>query len=284
MHIDNLYKSQEILLFKECYAMEKIHGSSSHLSFKDGALSYFAGGEKHETFVKIFDEAAMVGKFNENKYPDMIIYGEAYGGKCQGMKETYGDAMRFIAFEVKIDKNWLCVPAAHEICTKLGLEFVHYVKVAATVDALNAERDADSVQAVRNGIGAGKKREGIVLRPLIELTKNNGERIISKHKRDDFSEVKTPRPVDESKLKIITRANEIADEFVTPMRLQHVLDAFPGAGIEKTGEIIKAMMEDVLREGRGEITDSKEARGAIGKRTAMLFKEHLMASLKSTGE
>ena len=27
MHIDNLYKDQRILQFKECYALEKIHGT-----------------------------------------------------------------------------------------------------------------------------------------------------------------------------------------------------------------------------------------------------------------
>ena len=34
MHIDNLYKNQEVLLFKECYAMEKIHGTSAHIRSK----------------------------------------------------------------------------------------------------------------------------------------------------------------------------------------------------------------------------------------------------------
>ena len=28
-HIDNLYKNQDILKFKECYALEKIHGTSA---------------------------------------------------------------------------------------------------------------------------------------------------------------------------------------------------------------------------------------------------------------
>ena len=32
--IPNLYSDQTILLLKECYALEKVHGSSSHLSFK----------------------------------------------------------------------------------------------------------------------------------------------------------------------------------------------------------------------------------------------------------
>jgi len=33
LDIDNLYKEQRILMFKECYAMEKIHGTSAHLSY-----------------------------------------------------------------------------------------------------------------------------------------------------------------------------------------------------------------------------------------------------------
>ena len=66
MHIDNLYKNIEIMAFRECYAMEKIHGTSAHISFKPspGELSYskpgeissFSGGEKHEKFVNLFTE------------------------------------------------------------------------------------------------------------------------------------------------------------------------------------------------------------------------------------
>jgi hypothetical protein len=37
----------------------------------------------------------------------------------------------------------------------------------------------------------------------------------------------------------------------------------------------KLMVADVVREGAGEFVDSKEARGAIGKRTVELFKAHL---------
>ena len=33
-HIDNLYRNQDVLLFKEVYALEKIHGTSAHVSFK----------------------------------------------------------------------------------------------------------------------------------------------------------------------------------------------------------------------------------------------------------
>ena len=31
-HIDNLYKNQDILLFRECFALEKIHGTSANVA------------------------------------------------------------------------------------------------------------------------------------------------------------------------------------------------------------------------------------------------------------
>ncbi len=31
LHIDNLYKNQTIRLFRECYALEKVHGTSAHV-------------------------------------------------------------------------------------------------------------------------------------------------------------------------------------------------------------------------------------------------------------
>ena len=42
--IENLYKNQKILMMKEVYALEKIHGSSSHITFKSGRITFFAGG------------------------------------------------------------------------------------------------------------------------------------------------------------------------------------------------------------------------------------------------
>ena len=87
MHIDNLYKNYDILLFRECYAMEKIHGTSAHIAHKDGKLKFFAGGSTHSNFVELFDEKHLLEKLNGI---NVIIYGEAYGGKLQGMSATYG--------------------------------------------------------------------------------------------------------------------------------------------------------------------------------------------------
>lgn len=275
-HIDNLYKEQEILQFKRCYAMEKIHGTSAHISYKGGRIAFFAGSSNHNEFIKNFDADQLGEKLDEmfEGQTSVHVYGEAYGGKLQGMKNTYGDKIKFVAFEVKIGDTWLNVPNAEDVCNKLQLEFVHYKEISTDLGEIDAERDADSVQAVRNGMGEGKKREGIVLRPMIELTKNNGKRIVAKHKRDEFMETNTPREVDPEKLKIRQEAVEIANEWVTPMRLSHVLDKIENPRIEIMREIIIAMIEDVKREGEGEIIWSPLVSKTIGARTAQLAKQY----------
>ena len=125
-------------------------------------------------------------------------------------------------------------------------------------------------------------REGIVLRPLEEMTLNNGERVIAKHKRDEFRETSTPRKViSPEKLKMIEDAKAIANEWVTYERLMHILTSGKiEAKIENTGKIIELMIEDVMREAKGEIKESPDANKQIGRLTALMFKEYLKESLK----
>ena len=289
-HINNLYKEQDILLFKECYAMEKIHGTSAHIGFKkvytndkdpyDINVNYFSGGEKHDKFVALFDEAELKKKFNELGLEEVIIYGEAYGGKCQGMSKVYGKDLKFVAFEVKIDHNWLSVPQANEIVSSLGLDFVSYKRIFTTLETIDKERDTDSVQAIKNGMGLGHKREGVVLRPLIELKKNNGERIVAKHKNEDHRETKSKRAVtDPTKLKVLEEANAVAEEWVTLNRLNHIFSKIKNPSMDKMRDIIHSMIDDVKREGEKEIVWSKEVQKAIGKKTAQMVKEYFKEKL-----
>ena len=284
LHIENLYKNQTILLFKECYALEKIHGTSAHIKWSSAQkqIFFFSGGEKHENFIKIFDQEALQNKFIELfSDRDITIYGEAYGGKCQRMSNTYGKELKFIAFEVDIYDRWLNVPKAEEICKEFNIEFVDYKRISTDLDSLNYEMYRDSAQAIRNGCGEGKLREGIVLRPLEEMILNNGARIISKHKREEFRETKTPRTVDAEKLKILSDASDIAEEWVTETRLVHVLDKMPvDTNVESTSKVIAAMIEDIYREAKGEIIESKDVSRAIGNKTATMFKQRLRDKLK----
>lgn len=286
MHIDNLYKDQTILMFKECYALEKIHGTSTYITFnvKEKTIHYSSGCITHSTFVKLFNEQELIERFSEifpehmfdSPNPKVSIFGEGYGGSTLKMSATYGNEIKFIAFDVKVGNHWLNVPNAEDVALKLGLEFVAYEKITTDLESIDRERDKDSTQAIRNGIGEGKMREGIVLKPLIEVTLNNGSRIISKHKRDEFKETATRREVLPEMQAVLDDANAIANEWVTEIRLEHVLDKLPqDIDLKSTGMVIQAMVEDVLREADGEIVDSKEARKAISSRAAKLFKNKI---------
>lgn len=270
-------------MFKECFALEKIHGTSSHITWnsKEKQIKFFSGGESHDKFVLLFDVENLKKKFSEIfDISNVTVYGEAYGGKCMKMSKTYGDKLKFVAFDVKVEELWLNVPNAEDVCKKLELEFVDYEKVSTDLSALDAERDKHSIQAIRNGCGEGKIREGVILRPIIELRTNNGERVIAKHKRDEFKETKTPRVVSPEEFKILEDAKAISEEWCTEMRLKHILDKLPhGINMESTKLVIDAMVADVYREAKGEIVESDAVTKAIGRKTAILFREKLKNDL-----
>jgi hypothetical protein len=305
MKISNLYKDDRIFKFEECFALEKVHGTSAHIRYKHHTpegefdvnaeeLTFFSGGEKYENFVLLFNQPQLLNLLSSFGQDEIIIYGEAYGGKQQGMRDTYGPELKFVAFDVRMNGNWVNVPQAEMLVNYCKLEFVSYARIKVTLEELDKQRDADSVQAIRNGMGEGHKREGIVIRPIEETYDDRGDRIITKHKRNEFMETKTPRQVDPAKLKVLSEAKAIAEEWVTPMRLQHVLDAATriinategitndckALSSEDTKIIIEMMKEDIKREAKGEIVESEAASKAIGNRTAFLYKQYLIERLK----
>lgn len=273
MHIENLYKNQTILMFKECYALEKVHGTSAHVAFKDGRLTFFSGGASHSAFAALFREQELLAAFVALGHAEVTVYGEACGGSMQKMRATYGDALSFVVFDVKVGDTWLDVPDAADVAGKLGLEFVDYARTTTDLPALDALRDAPSSLAIKRGLGGDKHREGVVLRPLREMFDKRGDRVIAKHKRAEFGETKTPRTVDEKQAAVMEKAEAIAQEWVTDMRLTHVLDKLGNpTEMSRTGDVINAMIEDVMREAKGEILDSKEARRLIGQMAAKKYK------------
>jgi len=308
LHITNLYKDQTILQFREAYALEKLHGTSADITFEPllNTIKYSSGGASHVLFKSLFNEPELLQKFRDLNIPidsSITVYGEAYGGSQQGMSPTYGTSLKFGCFDVQIGNCWLNVEKADLLVQSLGLEFVPYEKIqllkiedgkiVANMEELNRVRDQPSRQAKRNGIVEDKIAEGVVLRPLIEMVLNNGERVICKHKRDEYRETASPRVVDDpAKLAKLNSAQAIADEWVTTARfnnmLSHfkteelVLDKIPGHDMTKMRDILKAMEEDVLREGAGEIVlgeDAKVIKHAISSKTAQMYKDYLKSKL-----
>ena len=283
LHILNVYKNQTILLFKEAFALEKVNGTSANLTWDGEKLSFFSGGASHNAFLSLFDVLTLTQSFKDKFGTEKAtIYGEAYGGKEQGMSKTYGDKLRFVAFDVEVNDSFVNVPTAVEIVKSFDLDFVPYERIPATVEALDAERDKPSVIAQRNGMGNSTDkfgncppiREGVVLRPVEEFIGKYGNRVISKHKRLEFQERENqPTVVDAEKQKIMDDANAIAEEWVNAVRLEHVLDKLGNPkDITQTGKVIAAMVEDVMREAAGEIIDTKPVRTAIGAKAGAMYR------------
>lgn len=280
LHIDNFYKDTKIQLFKQCYALEKLHGTSAHLHWNGEEVTYFSGGENFSNFYTLFDNDSLVSRFKEQPSNNVTVYGEAYGGKQQGQSWRYGKKLKFTVFDVKIDDNWLNVPSAERYVNSLGLEFVPYKLISTDIKSLDVARDSWSEQAKRNGVEGDKPMEGVVLRPLLEMRTSAEKRVIVKHKRAEERETKTVRePKSPEEQAVLDKVEEICEEYVTPIRLEHVLDKLKVDGkepeIEDIPKIIKATVEDVVREASGEIVDNRDVRVGLGKKTVSLFKKRM---------
>lgn len=288
-HIANLYADQTILLQSECYALEKIHGTSAHVAYTpEGNQLHFHSGEQQSNFEAFFtDRLDHLKKTFDWLNCPFKIHGECYGGKIQRNAWRYGDKLRFTAFDVCQNGEWLTIPDAAYICSLLDVEFVHYVRIETKLGLIDAERDATSEQAIRNGVttrdGEFIRREGVVLRPIKEKPDHRGNRICAKHKRAEERETKTIREVNPDKAALIVGARAVAEEYVTATRLEHVLQKLPDVvDMTSTRAVISAMLEDVHREGAGEFEPSNQVNAEIGKRTAQLLKQRFAAQLEET--
>ena len=302
--IENLYRCPKMLLEHDVlYALEKVHGTSTHITWNGSGFRFFAGGANHEAFLALFDEAQLemniinhITTFSRLacRHPnkdvwDLLVennntftlYGEGYGGKLLKMRNVYGD-LKFIGFDVKIGDTWLDVPDAEIFFRLIGLDFVQYTLVNTDIPSINHARDMASVVANKAGMGKNHVREGIILRPLKEYNATNGKRVMAKHKTKEYSETSTYRELDETVMKMWSDCAEVAQEWVTKERLNHVLsklftvDEVPF--IIDTSKVCKAMLDDIKAESTGEIEWSRETEIEIFKRTGSFFREYLEQS------
>lgn len=291
LHIKNLHQKVDFLqLFDRVYALEKIHGTSASITYKNRLLRFHSGGESYQSFKSLFDEDMLKLKLEEiinshfqgdnlnlNNKKDISIHGEAYGGKQQRMSNTYGKSLKFIVFDVKIEGKWLDVPEAKKISDHLELDFVDYEEGPNTLEWLRKQRDRDSTQAIKNGMGEGKIREGIVIRPINESTFPDGNRAIIKYKRKEFCETSSYRDVDINTTIRFSETKDIVNEWVTEERLKHVIDQIirekDNKKLEKKdmAKLLNYMIADIKRESDNEIEWNDKIDKDIRKKTAELI-------------
>jgi len=283
LSIENLYKfvREYPIQWKEekkVWALSKLHGTSSNLIFEaNQPIRFFAGGIKQEPFEALFNKEYLLDIYNRKYFPaKLILYGEAYAGKCMGMSHTYGKDLKYCGFEVRRDHIWLNVPQAEEIIRDFGLDFVFYWRGPNEIEWLDSKRDHPSMQAKKNGILEDRPEEGIVCRAINERMVTSQNRWIFKHKRKEFSEVRTPRIIDDKEFLMMTKAKEVAYEFMTEMRMHHILSKSPEEwNLQRTSEYVKLAIADVKKESEGEVVWSKNIEKSVGGLAVHLFKEYL---------
>lgn len=307
MSIIHLYKCPAFFEeFKDIMicAMEKIHGTSTHIAYslKDKKLICHSGGERNSEFIKIFDLSYIETCLNElvvaNDWKSIKIHGECYAGKQQQMSATYGNVLKFIVFDVKINNEYfLPLAEAVKITEQLKLEFVPYNIGPCTPEWIESQANMPSVQAQINGCGDDKLREGVVIKPLDEKPMSDGTRAIFKHKNAHFWETKVPGRLTvgqgqsddkqlNNKLTNFKFYEEIADNWVTEMRGHHVIDKMMHIRsddnkvlvIKDIKEFIEAMVADVKKESIGEIEWDDTLEGFMRKKAGKLF--HVLNNFK----
>jgi len=308
MKIPNLYRVKDLFSnFSKLYASEKVHGTSAHLMYTPAVpetvcidtgeplatgcevrpampaqLTMFSGGADHAAFARLFDAVRL--EELKSKLADfkdrVIVYGEAYGGKLQGMRETYGDQLQFIVFEVKVGDLWLNMDKAFGVANYLGLEFVPFKVIPGTPESIDEAMMEPSVVAVRCGITEPKLREGVVLRPMEEFTLNNGARVIAKHKHPSFAENAKPRTLADPTLD--APGEKLAQDYCTEMRFAHVYDKFTEPlAPESIGKFIDSFKTDCLAEAPQAEAEQLKGRHAIkvlSRNAAEWYKARMRAS------
>jgi len=118
-----------------------------------------------------------------NSGSEVCIYGEGYGVGIQRGSNYLIDTNDFILFDIKIGRWWLTREAVENIANKLYIKIVPIVGIMTLIDAIEFIRKGytSSISVNENYIA-----EGFIMKPVIELSNRNGERVITKLKYKDF--------------------------------------------------------------------------------------------------
>lgn len=128
---------------------------------------------------EVFGPAGQDGKGLDTQ---VCLYGEGYGAGIQKGGGNYSPQQKFVLFDVRVGNWWLKREDILEIAQKLGLEVVPIVEGVKTIyDAIRYVRD-DKVSHWGNF-----KPEGLVGTPKVPLFTRNGDRVITKVKGKDFT-------------------------------------------------------------------------------------------------
>lgn len=131
-------------------------------------IELFGNEETEQLFEQIFGEK------------EVILFGEGYGAKIQGVGGLYRSDVSFILFDVMINGNYQSREMVETAAKQFNLEIVPIIFEGKLEDGVEYVKTKPM-----STIGKAPM-EGLVARPKVELRDRCGERLIVKIKVKDF--------------------------------------------------------------------------------------------------
>lgn len=306
-HIENIDDVPAVFELPEVVVTEKVHGSAMRIGLIDGKLRL--GGRRLEFgdirpestegqgFVSwVLDtglEKRMADAFAGH---DVILFGEWHGSgtPAKGWPQIqkgirYAKGNDFRVFDIKLDGAYLPQDEVPAWAAKVGLKAMPVLYrgrpdeqvFSSLIDTMSRVGEENGIVDPENTI------EGIVIRPAEMRWDAKGNPVMAKYKVGKWAErasrSKHPTRTPAKERPLIPGAKEFALEFVTPARLDHVLDQLREEGIpidvRSLGEVMKRMGQDIKREGAKALADAgiewKDASPFVTHLTKALFSRHL---------
>lgn len=167
---------------------EKVDGTNVRIYWEPGTKTVQIKGRTESAQMPTFLFQKLTEMFTPEKFAPLfdypiVLHGEGYGAKIQKGGGNYiSDGCSFILFDVWIG-NFLERENVVDIAKKLDIQFVPIVGTGTLTDMVDLVRCKEFWSRVSTKVSP----EGIVARPETELYSRRGERIITKLKVKDFT-------------------------------------------------------------------------------------------------
>ncbi len=181
------WRLPEFEYLKDCqwYFTEKVDGTNIRVMWDGTEIRW--GGKTNNAQIPTFLITKLQGLFPVSKFqgifPEPIcLYGEGYGAKIQRGGGNYiPNGCDFVLLDVRIGDWWLQRKDVENIASRLNISVIPIIGNGGLMTAV------DMAEKGFNSQWGNFPAEGIVVRPMVELSTRSGHRIIGKIKSKDFS-------------------------------------------------------------------------------------------------
>lgn len=292
-----IYKHTENYPVLEFIGTVKLHGTNAGIVKYKDRIEY----QSRERVLSIEqDNAGFMSKMQENDLSflfegidfneSIAFYGEWCGGNIQKGVAINGLEKMFVLFGMKVDNKWVNMPTnlhKNEAGIYNIMQFsVYNIDIDFNNPELSQNKIIEMTIAVeeccpvgrffgKNGIG-----EGIVF----TCASNQDLKFKSKGEKHSVTKVKKLNPIDTEEVNSI---NEFVESAVSENRLEQGISFFKENNIEvdskNTGEFLRWVVTDVLKEERDTIEDNKldekKVKNAIVTKSRIWFLNRMQSEL-----